>query len=150
MPYSEVSFLYVASASILSALFGGLVGALANGWVNRRTTRKTEETERKSLLTLSHIEIYQNEALLDIAERTDDATLIERLTKDFWESSKFRLAQLLPDDDLEIIAAYYVTVDADRLFPIPRTGSLSESDQSHLEDVRQAGNAMLKMVDKYM
>lgn len=87
---------------------GGLVGAgLTIFWQGQRDRRK-DKKELSGLSRLVTFEISVNRHLLDILTGksfTDENT--QGFQTEAWESSRVRLAQLLPGADLEETASYY-------------------------------------------
>jgi hypothetical protein len=107
----------------LLALFGAIVGAIANGRVRDREARELRNQERVGLLILLDHEIKDNHSLLNSFKERPTilySQSVGGLQTASWDNAKVRLAQLLAREHIERLASYYsqiyvlkITVAAD-------------------------------------
>jgi gas vesicle protein len=161
--------------ALLGAVIGGFVGAFANGLVRDWQDRKAQDRELKGLLYLIGVEIAHNRDSLknmhDLWRSTMDqihahhldqdtayASLFENLrklhlTREDWDTTKVKLSQLLPNDDLRTLSNHYEWVAVVREIladentkPADNVGRLSGDTNAGY----QQAEAALQMARKYL
>ena len=97
----------------LGALIGALVGAASTYLLGELTQGRREEREKRGLLRLVSIEIAHNEKQCQLLRTIPSYVFSEQIDlikMDTWASARTRLAQLLPNEDLDLLARYYASL----------------------------------------
>jgi hypothetical protein len=98
---------------LVGAIVGGFVGAVATGLVRSIQDRNARNQERKGLLLLIDIEIFDNNKHLNGCIEEGgwfDVLSINRLRTGIWDDSKTRLTQLLSPIAVHALAVYYMKI----------------------------------------
>jgi hypothetical protein len=104
------SWFPLAVSAIGSLGFGAFVGALVAHYLREQADRKRSDQEKLALLRLINFEMAGNRRWFKVTGVDKLVTYLQRggsLTTDAWESTRVRLAQLLPEDDFDRLAIYY-------------------------------------------
>jgi hypothetical protein len=101
---------WIVLPPLIGAIAGGFVGAWANSRFKNREVRRAEDEERNSLLFLidTEVDFIALYALyLEAVSKGPPSGVIPDLRTDVWDTSRARLARLLPIGDMKKLAPYF-------------------------------------------